>query len=94
MKVFSHQPTHFCLPVLAFPYTGALGLHRTEGLFSHWCPTRPSSATYLAGVMGPSMCTHGWWFSPWELGGVGVWLVDIIVLSMGLQTLSALRRLF
>ena len=28
----------------------------------------------------------GWWFSFWELWGV--WLVDIIVLPMGLQTLS------
>jgi hypothetical protein len=23
MKVSSHPPTHFCLPALAFPYTGA-----------------------------------------------------------------------
>jgi hypothetical protein len=29
----------------------------------------------------------GWWFSPWELWGV--WLVDIVVLPMGLQTSSA-----
>ena len=28
-----------------------------------------------------------WWFSPWELRGI--WLVDILVLPMGLQTLSA-----
>jgi hypothetical protein len=25
-----------------------------------------------------------WWYSPWELQGA--WLVDIIVVSMGLQT--------
>jgi hypothetical protein len=33
----------------------------------------------------------GWWFSPWELrvGGWAFWLVDIVVLPMGLQTLSA-----
>jgi hypothetical protein len=30
----------------------------------------------------------GLWFSPWELWGV--WLVDIVVLPMGLQTLSVL----
>jgi hypothetical protein len=29
----------------------------------------------------------GWWFSTWELWGV--WLVDTVVLPMGLQTLSA-----
>jgi hypothetical protein len=28
----------------------------------------------------------GWWISPWELWGV--WLEDIVVLPMGLQTLS------
>jgi hypothetical protein len=28
----------------------------------------------------------GWWFSPWE--NWSVWLVDIVVLSMGLQTPS------
>jgi hypothetical protein len=41
-----HPPTHFCLPVLAFPYTGVSNLHRIKGppLF-HWCPTRPSSTT-------------------------------------------------
>ena len=27
--------THFHLPTLAFPYTGALSLLRTKGLFSH-----------------------------------------------------------
>jgi hypothetical protein len=33
-------------------------------------------------------CVHfHWWFSPWELwGGGGVWLVDIVVLPMGLKT--------
>ena len=29
----------------------------------------------------------GWWFSPWELWVV--WLVDIVVLPMGLQSPSA-----
>jgi hypothetical protein len=28
-----------------------------------------------------------WWFSLWELWGI--WLVDIVVLAMGLQTHSA-----
>ena len=29
----------------------------------------------------------GWWFTPWELWGI--WLVDNVVLPMGLQTPSA-----
>lgn len=46
--------TSSCLPTpasYAFPYTGALSLHRTKGLSSHWCPT------YVAGAVGRSMCT-------------------------------------
>ena len=35
----------------------------------------------------PSCILFGWWFSPCELWGV--WLVDIVVLPMGLQTPSA-----
>jgi len=44
---------------LTFPYTGWGGssLGRTKGFSSHWCPTRPASATYAAGAMGLSMCT-------------------------------------
>jgi len=34
----------------------------------------------------PPCVLFGWWFSPWELCGEGVWLVDIVVLPMGLQT--------
>ena len=41
----------------------------------------------MAGAMGPS--TLGWWFSPWEPWGGQAWLVDIVVLPMGLQTSSA-----
>ena len=64
MKVYPYPPTYSCLPSLTFPYTGALSFHRTKGLSSHQCPTKPSSATYVAGAMGPSMCTLYWWFSP------------------------------
>jgi hypothetical protein len=35
----------------------------------------------------PPCVLFGWWFSPWEL--LGVWLVDIVVLPMGLRTPSA-----
>jgi len=57
MRVFPQSPTHSCLPTLAFPYTGASSLGRTKGFSSHWCPTKPSSATYAAGATGCSMCT-------------------------------------
>ena len=58
MRVLKHPYTHSHFPSLAFPYTGAWRLPRTKDLSSHWCPTRPSSATYMVGAMGPSMCTH------------------------------------
>ena len=35
----------------------------------------------------PPFVLFGWWFSSWELWVV--WLVDIVVLPMGLQTSSA-----
>ena len=53
----TYPPTLSCLPDLAFPYTVASSLPRTKVLSSHRCPTRPSSATYVAGTMGLSMCT-------------------------------------
>jgi len=34
---------------------GVSSLGRTKGFSSHWCPTKPSSATYAAGAMGLSM---------------------------------------
>jgi hypothetical protein len=80
----AHQLTHSRSPVLAFPYTGALSLHRTKGLSSHWCTTRPSSATYVAGAMVSPSVLFGWWSSPWDLWEV--WFVHIVVPPMGLQT--------
>ena len=41
------------------PYSGASNLLRTKGLPSRCCQARPSSATYLSGVMDPSM------YIPW-----------------------------
>jgi hypothetical protein len=60
MGVFPHPPIHPHLPALAFPYTGASSLHRTKGLFSHWCLTRPSRPRdYLL-----HLCQNvGWWRS-------------------------------
>jgi hypothetical protein len=34
-RVFLHPPTYSHLPSFTFPYTRALSLHRTKGLFSH-----------------------------------------------------------
>jgi hypothetical protein len=52
MRVFLHSPTHSHLPTLNLPTLGHLScLHRTKDLSSHWCMTRPSSATYAAGAM-------------------------------------------
>jgi hypothetical protein len=46
MRVFPHPPNLSHLPALKFLYTESSSLHRIEGLFSHWYPTRPSCATY------------------------------------------------
>ena len=57
MRVFPHPCTHSHLTALAFPYTGASSFQSTKGLSSHLCQISPSSATYAAGVMDPSMST-------------------------------------
>jgi hypothetical protein len=77
-------PTHFHLP--SFSYTGVLSLFRTKGLSSHRCPMRPS---YICGWSLRSLHVYSLncWFSPWKLWGI--WLVDTVVLPMGLQTPSA-----
>ena len=44
-------PTHSHLPTFDSPTLGhLLSFHRTKDLSSHWCMTRPSSATYAAGA--------------------------------------------
>jgi hypothetical protein len=70
----AHQPTHSCFPILAFPYTGTLSLHKIKGLSPHWCPTRQSSATYPAGAMGPSMCTP--WLVVYSLEAMEVLVIS------------------
>jgi len=64
---FSHSPsslplfmgmlpfplTHSNFNALTWPYIGETSLHRTKGFSSYWCWIMPSSATYVAGVMGP-----------------------------------------
>ena len=76
-------PTHSHFPTLACAYTGALNLHRTKDLSSHWCLTRPSSAIYALEPWDPLFC---WWLSPWVLWEV--WFVHIVVLPIRLQTPS------
>jgi hypothetical protein len=75
---------HSCPPALAFPYTRESHTFRPKGLSSHWCPTRPSSASYAARDMSPSMCTFWLMVQSWELWGF--WPVDTVAPSMGLQT--------
>ena len=80
MRVFSHPTTHSHLPTLTFSYTS---LYRTKCLFSR--QGHPLLHRWLEPCVPPCVL-FGWWFSSWEL--FGVWLVDIVVLPMGFQTLS------
>jgi hypothetical protein len=59
MRVFVLPPTYPLPPyTLDSPILGHFSsLHSTKDLYFHWCMTRPSSATYAAGAMVPSMCT-------------------------------------
>ena len=85
-----HPPSHWLYEGAPPPthYTGASNTLSPEGLSSHWCPTRLSSATYVASAMDSSMCTL-WWVVQF-LGALGdVWPVVTIAPSMGLQTPSA-----
>ena len=78
-------PTHSCLPAMPFLYTGALS---TSG--PRASPTDVQQGHPLLHMLlepwVPPCVLFGWLFSPRELWEV--WLVDIVVLSMGLQTPS------
>ena len=75
-----HSPTHpLCLPALSLAYTGAWSLPRTKGLSSHWCLTRPSSATHATGAMG-TILVHGLVPGCSGLGGASVWLILLFLL--------------
>lgn len=53
MGVLSDLPTHPLPPSCpAFPYTRVLNPLRPNSCSSHWCPSRPSSATYMVRAMG------------------------------------------
>jgi hypothetical protein len=86
-RVFPGLPKYSCFTTLTFPYTEASSsLHRTKGLPSHQCSIRLSSATYVAGAMGPSMCTLG---LVGALGGSG-WLILLFFL-WGCKSLQFLQ---
>jgi hypothetical protein len=88
----AHQPTLSCFPVLEFPYTEASSFHRTKGLSPHWCPTRPFSATYAAGALGPSMCTL--WLVVQSLGALGALVGSYCCSSYGDANLFSSLGLF
>jgi hypothetical protein len=52
----THSPTPASLPWHSPTLGHPSSLHRTKGLSSHWCQTRPSSAAYGAITMGHSRC--------------------------------------
>jgi hypothetical protein len=70
MRVLLHPLPNSHLTALAFSYAGASKLNRTMGLPTHWCQTRPSSATYVSGAMYPSRYTlwlmERWTLEPWN----------------------------
>lgn len=79
--------TPSCLPTLALHYTGAPNLGRTMTIppTDAW-QGHPLLHMWLEPWVA-SCVLFGWWFSPSELWGI--WLVDIVVFPMMLQTPSA-----
>jgi len=63
----THSTTPFCLPALAFPYTGAWSLHRTKGFSSLDAQQNdPLLHMWLEPWVAPCIL-FGWWFSSLEL---------------------------
>jgi hypothetical protein len=77
-----HPPTHSCLPTLVLPYPGVSNIFRPKGHSSHWCPTRPFSAIYVARAIGRSMCTLVGGPFPGSSGGSG-WLILFFLWGYG-----------
>jgi hypothetical protein len=76
------------LPALTFPYTGASKPLRPKGCSSNWCSTRPPSATYEAGAMGPNSLVFK---SP--RSSRMVWLVDTVAIPWGCKPPQLLQSL-
>jgi hypothetical protein len=87
MRIVTHPPTSASLPW----YSPTLGHQAFTG--PRDSPPIDDQQGYLLLHMWLEPWVPPWvlfcWFSPWELREVGVWLVDIVVLPMGLQTPSA-----
>jgi hypothetical protein len=83
MKVCPHPSTHPCLHTLALTlgHQAFMGT-RASSPIDDW-QGHPLLPIWLEPWVPPCVLL-GWWFRPWEL-----WLVDIVVLPMGLQTPSA-----
>ena len=68
MRVFPHPPAYPLLP--PYPYIpldwDIEPSQDQEGLSSHWCPIRPSSATYVVWTMG--ICMYTPWLMVMSLG--------------------------
>ena len=80
-------PTHSHLTALAFPYNGPSSLHRIKS-FSFPMPDK-AILCYICGWRHGSL--HGYYlFGGLVPGSSGLWLVDIVVLPVGLQTPSVL----
>jgi len=78
------SPTH--TPTSTPWHSPTLGIKqpRAKGFSSHWCPTRLHMQLE---PWIPPCVLFVWWSSPWEFWGF--WLVNIVVLPIGLQTPSA-----
>jgi len=64
-------PNHTSFLTLTFSYSGGPSLGRTKGFSFHWCPTRPSFATYAAGALSQSM--YSLWVVVLSLGAQVGW---------------------
>jgi hypothetical protein len=89
MRVYPYPHTYSHFPALKLPYTGASNLYRTKGHFCHYAQQGQTLLHIRLEPWVPPWVLIGWWFKPWDL-----WLVDIVFLPMGLQTLKLLQSFF
>jgi hypothetical protein len=88
MRMLPYPPTHSRLSLPGIYLHWGIKHTQAKGVSLHWCPTRLSSATYVARAMVHSMCIL--WLVVQTPGIPGcILLVDIIAPSMGLQIPSA-----
>lgn len=58
-RILPHTPSYFCLIPLAFPFSGASSLHRTEHLPSHSCQMKQTYDKYVARDMEQPTYSQG-----------------------------------